>query len=310
MFEGFYNIWEAYKKAGFEDPLEETLKLLNVVSNGAVCKAVGKMDEMFPLETGSELEDFIANRLKGLPLEYALGYGTFMEMQILCSPAALIPRQETELLAKTAIHLFEQMDNSGEPSLIVDMGTGSGNIAVSIAANTKNTHVLACDVSLEAIELARANVDCNNLQSRVSLFAGDLFAPLAAAEYKGDVSMVVCNPPYIPTPSLARMAQEIIDHEPVAAFDAGAFGIDIFRSIISQAPAFLKPKGVLVFEIGAGQHKLVTRLLQKSGNYEDIRHHADQAGVIRVISAARMPQPQDSPVKAKSQNPPKTKPVR
>lgn len=306
MFEGFYNIRDAYEKAGIKDPLEETLKLLDVVSNGAV----GKMDEAFPLKTGAEIEDFIAVRLKGIPLEYALGYGTFMGMQLLCSPAALIPRQETELLAKTAIHLFGQMDNSGAPSVIVDMGTGSGNIAVSIAANTKNPHVLACDVSPEAIELARANVNRHNLQSRVSLFTGDLFAPLAAAGYQGGTNMVVCNPPYIPTASLAKMGRGIIDHEPVAAFDAGAYGIDIFRGLISQAPIFLKPKGVLVFEIGKGQEKFVTRLLQKSGSYRDICHHADKSGTIRVISATSTPQPKDQPGKAREQNAPTLKIVK
>jgi release factor glutamine methyltransferase len=282
MFEGFFKIMQAFEAAGVEDPLKETLSVIDVVFSGAV----RNMDGDFPAITGIAIQELIEKRCQGVPIEYALGYGTFMGMRFFCSPAALIPRQETELLAGTAIELAKGLDKGNAPVLIVDMGTGSGNIAVSIAAHVENTHIMACDVSPEAIGLARSNVDRYNLQSRISLFCGDLFEPLSNDGHQGSVDMVVCNPPYIPTASLAKLAREIIDHEPVVALDAGAYGIDIFRRVISQSPDYLRPGGVLVFEIGQGQEKFVTRLLQKSGAYSDLLHYADSAGQIRVISAS------------------------
>lgn len=299
MFEGFFEILQAFEKAGAEEPLQETLNLMNVVSNGAVTN----MNDAFSSKTEIDLQTVVDSRKKGVPIEYALKFATFMGMRFSCTPAALIPRQETELLARTAIEIAESLETDNAPLLIVDIGTGAGNIAVSIAAHVEKAHILACDISAEAIELARVNVDQYGFQSRISLFKGDLFAPFSEGNYQGSVDMVVCNPPYIPTASLAKLASEITDHEPIVALDAGAYGIDIFRGIISQAPLFLKPKGVLVFEIGEGQDKFVTRMLQKCGDYRDIRHHADKAGAIRVISATSTPQPTDQPGKAREQTP-------
>lgn len=281
VFDGFHNILEAYKKAGFDNPLNEALGLLDVLSNGVV----SEMNDAFPSKTGIALHDFIDRRCKGMPLEYALGHTTFMGKRFSCSPAALIPRRETELLAKTAIALAKRnMAPNGE-YLIIDMGTGSGNLAVSMAAALENAHVLASDVSSEAIELAQMNVSSHNLQSRISLFTGDLFAPLADAGYLQRVDMVISNPPYIPSGMISKMLPEILNYEPVIALNAGAYGIDIFREIIAKSPDFLKPGGMLVMEIGIRQEKFVDRLLKQSRKYKDITHHTDQSGEVRVISA-------------------------
>lgn len=281
MFEGFYKIMQAFETAAAEDPLKEALSVLDVVSSGTV----RHMDNDFPAIAGIALQELIEKRCQGIPLEYILGFGTFMGMCFSCSSAALIPRQETELLARTAIELARGLDNGKSPLLIVDMGTGSGNIAVSIAAHVENAHIMACDVSPDAIKLAQSNIDRYNLQSRISLFCGDLFDPLSSGGYQGSVDMVVCNPPYISTASLAKLSRKIIDYEPVVAMDAGAYGIDIFRRLISESPDYLKPGGVLVFEVGQGQDGFITRLLKKSGAYNDIRQYADRDGQTRVVSA-------------------------
>lgn len=283
MFDGFFNVLNAFENAGLEDPLEETLKVLDILSGGSV----SNMGDTFPSKTGNGLQDLIHKRCTGMPLEYALGYTNFMNMSFSCSPAALIPRKETELLVKTAINLARQIKKSEEPLLLVDMGTGSGNIALSIAAHTENTHILACDISPEAIDLAWVNVKRHNMQSRVSLFVGDLFSPLAEKNYHGLVDMIICNPPYIPTSSLAKLEREIVEHEPVVALDAGVYGIDIFRKLILQSPDFLTPSGVLIFEIGMGQDKFVNRLLQQSGKYRNIQYYPDKLGITRVISATK-----------------------
>ncbi len=281
MFNGFYEILNSFERAGFKDPLKETLSLLDVLSSGAV----RGMDEALPGETGVSLQQLIEARGQGRPLEYILGCATFMGMDLACSPAALIPRQETELLARAAIQLARDRGKEGSPLLVVDLGTGSGNLAVCIAAQVPHCHVLACDISPEAVNLAGENVARHGLQSRISLFSGDLFEPLSNEKYKGFVDMVVCNPPYIPTGSLAKLTWNITAHEPIVALEAGAYGIDIFRRVITQSPEFIQPGGVLVLEIGQGQDRIVTRLLEKCGRYDRIRYYSDNSSEIRVVSA-------------------------
>lgn len=99
--------------------------------------------------------------------------------------------------------------------------------------------------------------------------------------------MVVCNPPYIPTGTLKKLSSEIIDHEPIVALDAGPYGIDFYRKLIADAFFFLRPKGILVFEIGAGQEKVATRLFDRNGGYKNIRHFTDKSGKIRILSGVK-----------------------
>lgn len=281
MLHGFFRLRKAFEEAGLADPTLETLRLLDIVSNGAVRGLEGDI----LAELGTDLQTLIARRQGGEPLEYVLGRTTFMGLQFSCAPAALIPRQETELLARTALEFIRRLPEGPTPPLVVDMGTGSGNLAVAMAVHAPHIRVVASDVSPEAVELARGHVDRYGLASRLTLFCGDLFAPLDEAGYRGRVDVVVCNPPYIPNSSLAKLAPEIINHEPVTALDAGAYGLDIFRRLIADSPLFLKPGGVLVFEIGEGQERFVERLLDRSGFYDDIRQHQDGRGKVRVMSA-------------------------
>ncbi len=166
--------------------------------------------------------------------------------------------------------------------MIVDMGTGCANVAVSIAINTENTVVLASDLKQATINTAQKNVELHNISDRIRLFYGDLFAPIPET-YKMNIDMVVCNPPYIPSSSLKNLPKEIIEHEPKEAFDAGAFGINFYKRLIAEACTYLKPNGILIFEIGLGQEKLVTRLINKSKLYKKIEYYDDGQN-IRVIS--------------------------
>ncbi len=101
----------------------------------------------------------------------------------------------------------------------------------------------------------------------------------------GKVDLIVCNPPYIPTSSLSSLAPEIIDYEPIIALDAGVFGLDFFQKLIMMAPSVLRPQGTLVLEIGAGQDALITRLLKRNKQYENISYYRDEVQIVRVISA-------------------------
>jgi len=282
MFDDFLQSYDVFQKRGVEDPLLEILRLFDLLSNGAL----RELDLSALKPKGIDL-DYIAQRRKeGVPLEYILGAATFMGLTLSCSPDTLIPRQETELLVNIALDFIEKRQKSEEDVTVIDMGTGCGNTAVSLAMNSARAKILASDVCPAAVEVARRNVDKHDLQDRVLLFCGDLFSPFCGSEYQERIDVVVCNPPYMPTGSLSKLPREVIDHEPRLALDAGSYGVDFYRRLIADSLPILKPKGVLVFEIGAGQEKLVAKLLDKRKGYEDTGYF-DDGSCIRVISTVK-----------------------
>jgi release factor glutamine methyltransferase len=283
MYDSFFTAYQAFRNSKVEDPLLETLRLMDLLSNGAF----RGLDCRYLERAEVDLPRIVRERQNGKPLEYTLGRSTFMGLSLFSSPAALIPRQETELLADTVLDEILEQENAGMSVTVIDVGTGSGNIAVSLAAYSRHTHVLATDISEEAISLAAKNVQKFGLEDRITLFCGDLFQPLAGQGFEGRVDVVVCNPPYIPTLSLGRLDPTITTHEPVMALDAGAYGIDFFRRLAGEAMPFLRPGGLLAFEIGAGQERIARRFVENGTGYENVRSVADAEGEVRVIYANR-----------------------
>ncbi|HSG28159.1 MAG TPA: peptide chain release factor N(5)-glutamine methyltransferase [Candidatus Krumholzibacterium sp.] len=279
MYELFSDIYGRFEESGVKDPLAETLKLVDILTEGAVRGiGLGLLDGK-----GLSLDEVVGARKDGRPLEYIIGEAPFMGRLLICEPGALIPRQETELLTSTCISIVREVEDG---ATVIEIGTGSGNIAVSIAMAIEDAKVYAADVSEEAVDIAARNVKRYGLEGRVSMSSGDLFDPMREAGLEGKAHLVVCNPPYIPTSSLEKMASEIVDYEPVVALDAGAYGIDIFRRLIAESPGFLRPGGSLAFEIGAGQDKFVERLFKKAGGWEDIRTY-DDGEAVRVFTARK-----------------------
>ena len=277
MYDFFRKAFEAFRDAGVADPFGETLRLVDILSAGGLRRAVAETGEL-------DLADIAAKRAEGTPTEYILGEAPFLGIMLHSGPGALIPRAETELLAQTAI---ERAAAAGEHPVAIDLGTGCGNIAVVLALRVPGVRVYAADISEEAVAIARRNVERHGVGDRVELAAGDLFAPFADRGLEGTVDLIVCNPPYIPTGSLEKLAAEIIDHEPRVALDAGAYGIDIFRRLLQDAPGFLRPGGALVFEIGIGQEKIVERLMRKAPGWRNPFLDRDREGRVRVLGALR-----------------------
>ncbi|NIK48775.1 HemK-like putative methylase [Variibacter gotjawalensis] len=207
----------------------------------------------------------------------------FMGLDLLLAPGVLVPRGETELLARSAIDILRTL----EAPLVVDMCCGSGNLAAAIAHHCPKARVWAADLTDDTTALARRNVERLGLSERVTVRQGDLFASLAQDRLDGTVDVVVCNPPYISTSALESEKASLLDSEPREAFDGGPYGISILQRLVKEALGVLKPGGWLLFEFGEGQHKLVASLLARSKSYGAISF-AETDGTPRVAIAKRL----------------------
>jgi release factor glutamine methyltransferase len=208
-----------------------------------------------------------------------------MGLDMLAGPQALIARAETELLAQAAIHLVRGWGT--QPVRVVDVCTGSGNVALAIAHYVQSSKVFAADVSADALDLARRNALHLGLEGRVEWRCGDLLAPFEGAEFVLGVDVMVCNPPYISSSKVEQMPLEIRGHEPRLAFDGGALGISVLNRLLREAPRFLKAGGWLVVEVGLGQAEAVAKRLRSGGGFEVVESLADADGALRVVRARR-----------------------
>lgn len=233
----------------------------------------------------SRLASLIARRRAGEPLAYLTGRQRFAGVELLSGPGALIPRIETELLAQTAVAKLRSMPSVAGGRRALDLCTGSGNVALALAYHVADAMIDGCDLSDEAIALARRNADFTRLAGRTRFAAGDLFAPVDDAAHANVYSVVTCNPPYISSGKVGTMHAEIADHEPRLAFDGGRFGLDVLLRTIKDAPRFLVPGGWLCIEVGRGQGDFVLERMRRAGSYASCAGVADAAGATRVVTA-------------------------
>lgn len=232
-----------------------------------------------PLGEGelAPLRELVRRRGAGEPLQHLLGTVEFCGNTFACDKRALVPRPETEELVELLI-AHQESRKVGTELRILDVGTGSGVIALSLAAKLPNAEVHAVDVSEDALELARENAARLALSERVRFSRTNL---LAAVD--GSFDVIVANLPYVPTGDRAMLSREVL-HDPALALFGGERGDEIIRDLIIAAPAHLKPGGLLALEIGIGQaHALLAFLAER--NYHDISARQDYAGVTRFLLA-------------------------
>jgi release factor glutamine methyltransferase len=220
----------------------------------------------------------VKRRRAGEPLQYIAGEAEFYGLPFQVNEAVLIPRPETELLVEKAMALAAKF---ARPR-IVDVGTGSGAIAVALAYEWLEAVVTATDVSAQALEVARANAGRNGQAERVRFFAGDLLAPVAGEQFE----IVVSNPPYVPERDRASLAVEVLEFEPAQALFAGADGLAVYRRLIPAAREVLVEGGFVALEIGYGQREAIAALLDETG-FVEIEFTADLQGIPRVATARR-----------------------
>ncbi len=272
------------KNANIETPVQEAGVMLCQVLNCGKAYLYAHGDRELSPDEKAKLDHMLAQRTKNIPLQYIVGDTEFMSLRFMVTPAVLIPRQDTEILVEKVIELAKkqvhQRQNDGNYGRlnVLDMCTGSGCIAVSIAHFCPESSVVACDISGEAIKVAKANSELNGVQNRVEFFCGDLFEALKG-NYKFD--FIVSNPPYIETETILGLQKEVRSYEPELALDGGADGLDFYKKIIAKAPEYLNKLGWLVFEIGYNQGKKVSALMQ--GSFSDIQVLKDYGGNDRVV---------------------------
>jgi release factor glutamine methyltransferase len=207
------------------------------------------------------------------------GRQTFLGVELLCGPGALVPRPETELLGRTAI---ERIREAGAAPRVIDVCCGAGNLACAVATHVPGARVWATDLTDGCVGWARRNVEQLGLAARVTVRQGDLFAGLAGDGLEGTVDVVVCNPPYISSGRLATDRALLLEHEPREAFDGGPYGLTIHQRVLKEALPFLKPGGWLLFEIGEGQDRQIGLLFQRARTYDEIGLATNAAGTPRV----------------------------
>lgn len=235
-------------------------------------------DEELARDDAARYNELIARRLRGEPIQYITGEAEFYGLPFRVSPAVLIPRPETEHLVETVLRLA-----AGHPhSRIVDVGTGSGAIAVALAHHLPQAQITAIDLSEAALALARKNAAFNQVSGRIRFLHGDLLTPVAAEQF----DCIVSNPPYVPESDRASLSVEVRDHEPALALFAGSDGLGVYRRLIPAAFAALAPGGFIALEIGAGQSAAIRELLAAPG-FRQIGFTPDLQNIPRVATARR-----------------------
>jgi len=275
-----------------EETAEGVLCALWSTASGApvsVDRAGGDALPMLDPEGLERLHGLIERRKSGVPLAHLTERQTFMGLELLAGPEALIPRKETEILGHAALAKISYMAEARGEVAVLDLCTGSGNLALAYAHYEPRARVYASDLTEDAVALARRNCEFMRLGERVEIAQGDLLAPFESERFLGRCDFVSCNPPYISSAKVKEMHPEISRHEPEAAFNGGAYGVSILMKLVKNAPRFLKPGSWLGFEVGHGQGAGIVRQLERSPAYETIEMHFDEGGEIRAILAKSWP---------------------
>ncbi|MFB3885631.1 MAG: peptide chain release factor N(5)-glutamine methyltransferase [Thermodesulfobacteriota bacterium] len=253
---------------------------LNTNREGIYVRLYREMKE----EEKERFENLTKRRISGEPLQYILGHQEFWSIDFKVDSRALIPRPDTELLVEQALSV---LSSYGEPLFALEIGTGSGAVAISLAKEVKEIFLVATDISGEALKLAKENAESLGLLDRIHFVNGNLFDPFRPFRDGGPFNLILSNPPYLTSLEIGGLAREVKDYEPSIALDGGEDGLAFYRNMISQAPVYLKKGGWLLLEVGQGQAEGVSRFIEKKGDFLAPQRFRDLSGIERVLKAQR-----------------------
>jgi len=263
--------------AGLPDARHESYALLQHATGWTLTELLSRLQEPAPAGVPTSVVALVKRRLRREPLQHILGSTEFYGRKFHVGRETLIPRPETEILIERTLSAL--CDHNRQPLRILDVGTGSGVVAITLALELRDIIVDAVDISATALKSARANVIAHGAE-QINLLRGDLGTALTRV-----YNAVVANLPYVCHGDMARLQPEVRAWEPAIALDGGADGLTQIRRLVAQAPSLLVPGGLLALEIGAGQSGEVNRMLQATTWWDDIRVDADLAGIPRVVLA-------------------------
>ena len=264
------------EKSGSESPKLDAELLLGHVLN---CSRIDLKTKSYSLTPAQEKQfhGLVERRLELEPMAYILGSKEFWSLNFKVSPAVLCPRPDTEILVETALKLVQR----AKPLRVLDLGTGSGAILLSLLHELPQATGVGVDVSAEAIEIAKENAVHLGLASRAQFLLGSWCDGLS-----GEFDLIVSNPPYIESAVIPGLTPEVSVFEPKVALDGGKDGLDPYRILASQVPLFLKPGGWAVFEVGATQASAVQQLMSEQ-KLENFSIAKDYQGIDRCVIAQR-----------------------
>ncbi|MEQ8666649.1 MAG: peptide chain release factor N(5)-glutamine methyltransferase [Rhodospirillales bacterium] len=266
--------------AGIESARIDARLLIARATQGAATDAFLHPEQTIGDDQHATLADLVRRRIAREPMAQILGRRGFRDIELAVTRDVLTPRPETENLVE-AVHAFAD----GPVSRILDLGTGSGCLILSLLSELPGATGVGVDVSEAALGVALGNAASLGLQDRVTFFAGDWFDALpATGGDAGPYDLIVSNPPYVRQGEIADLEPEVRDHEPAVALDGGPDGMDAYRAICASAGRYLRDGGNLGFEVGAGQADAVATLLQRSG-FAGTQIVDDLAGIARVVMA-------------------------
>ncbi|MDR5659734.1 peptide chain release factor N(5)-glutamine methyltransferase [Serpentinicella sp. ANB-PHB4] len=272
---------EQLEKAGVDTPKLDAQVLLCSVMNIDRINLHIYPEREISREICREFGELIKKRVNMVPIQYIINKQEFMGLDFYIEEGVLIPRGDTEILIEETLRIYKEKEHQQDVS-ILDIGTGSGAISVSLAKYIPKAQVYAVDISETALRVANKNAITNKVDSRVKFLEGSMFDPIDALKMEKHFDFIVSNPPYIPSEDVLGLDRQVKDYEPRLALDGGNDGLDFYRKITTKSPEFLKKNGWLLFEIGYDQGKAVKELLLKVG-FVDVEVLQDLAGKDRVV---------------------------
>jgi release factor glutamine methyltransferase len=265
---------EELERCHIKSPRLDAEVLLSHAMNKSRLQLYLDMKEVVDKHTESCYINLIRDRKENKPVSYITGHKEFMSLDFIVDGHVLIPRPETELLVETVCEIGKSQ------GLILDLGTGSGAIAVSLAKYNPGWRIVATDLSINALLVARKNAYKHKVEDRIYFVQSDLFD--AFSSYV-KFSWVVSNPPYVPTGDLDYLTDDIRRYEPMLALDGGADGLDVIRCILSEAHKIMNPGGYLAIEMGYDQSESVEEIARRMGKYSDFHIVKDYSDLPRIF---------------------------
>lgn len=226
----------------------------------------------------------IQRRAQRVPLQYITNHAEFMSLDFYVDERVLIPRPETELLVDAVIKKSQILSKERE-IVIVDIGVGSGNIAITLATKISNARIFAVDISPDSLIVAKINAERHHVLDKITFLCGDIFKPLEGYGIESKIHFIVSNPPYVAIGEFENLQEEVRNYEPYGALVSGQDGLQMFKRIIAGANIWLKPGGLIVCEVGEKQIQKVACLLEDAGCFKKTEFIEDYQHIYRIIVA-------------------------